>query len=106
MTDNTLAADRLRRPDLLTRLVVGVGARRLAWQPRGSLMIKLPNDRRITFGQDRPYDAVLRLKNYRVIAQIAPPWNARLRRRLHCRRYGVLGSAWSVPLLRPQLRRT
>ena len=69
MTDNTLAADRLRRPDLLTRLVVGVGARRLAWQPRGSLMIELPNGRRITFGQDRPYDAVLRLKNYRVIAK-------------------------------------
>ena len=68
MTDNTFAANRSwRRPDPLTQLVVGAGARLLAWQPSGSLMIEMPSGRRVQFGQDRPCDAVLSLKNYRVI---------------------------------------
>lgn len=70
MTDDTFEAHRLRRrPDLLTRLVVGAGARRLAWQPSGSLMIELPNGRRVKFGRDRPYDAMLKLNNYGVITK-------------------------------------
>jgi cyclopropane-fatty-acyl-phospholipid synthase len=70
MTDNTFAASRLRRqPDLLTQLVVGAGTRLLTWQPSGSLMIEMPSGRRVKFGQEGLYDAVLSLKNYRVITK-------------------------------------
>lgn len=70
MTDETFDESRvLRGPDLLTRLVLGVGTRLLAWQPVGSLLIELPNGRHITFGQGRQHDAVLSLKSYRVISK-------------------------------------
>lgn len=70
MTDHTLAANRSwRRPELLTQLVIGAGTRLLAWEPLGSLMIELPNGRRVQFGQERPCDAMLSLKNYCVITK-------------------------------------
>jgi len=52
---------------LIGRFVVGVGERLLPWQPEGSLLIELPNGRCISFGRERPHQAVLKLKNYRVI---------------------------------------
>ncbi|WP_245409510.1 cyclopropane-fatty-acyl-phospholipid synthase family protein [Methyloceanibacter sp. wino2] len=51
----------------MTRVVVGIGERLLTWQPIGSLSIVLPNGQRVRFGNDRPHDAVLTLKNYRVL---------------------------------------
>lgn len=70
MTDGTFPESRiLRAPNLLTRVVVGVGTRLLAWQPSGALLIELPNGRRVTFGPGRSPDAVLILKNFRVIAK-------------------------------------
>jgi cyclopropane-fatty-acyl-phospholipid synthase len=68
MTDSSIAAR--RGPlglDLLTRFVVGIGERLLTWQPVGSLLIVLPNGQRVSFGRERPHDAVLALKNYRVL---------------------------------------
>lgn len=68
MTDTSIAAGRAPLAlDLLTRLVVGIGGRLLTWQPIGSLSIVLPNGQRVRFGNERPHDAVLTLKNYRVL---------------------------------------
>lgn len=68
MTDSSIAAGRAPLAlDLLTRLVVGVGERILTWQPIGSLLLVLPNGQRVSFGNERPHDAVLTLKNYRVL---------------------------------------
>lgn len=58
-----------QRSDRLTRLVVGAGERLLAWQPKGSVVVELPNGRRMTFGRDLPHDALLKLNNYRVITK-------------------------------------
>jgi len=68
MTDSSVAAGRAPLVlDLLTRLVVGIGERLLTWQPAGSLLIVLPNGQRVSFGSERPHDAVLTLKTFRVL---------------------------------------
>lgn len=68
MTESSIAAARAPLAlDLLTRLVVSIGERLLTWQPIGSLSIVLPNGQRVRFGNERPHDAVLTLKNYRVL---------------------------------------
>jgi len=68
MTENSLAAGRTPLAlDLLTRFVVRIGERLLTSQPAGALLIVLPSGQRMSFGKERPYDAVLTLKNYRVL---------------------------------------
>ena len=68
MTENSLSASRTPLAlDLLTRFVVRIGERLLTSQPAGAILIVLPNGQRMSFGNERPHDAVLTLKNYRVL---------------------------------------
>jgi cyclopropane-fatty-acyl-phospholipid synthase len=56
-----------RRSDLLSRIIVGIGERMLCWEPQGSVMVEMPDGRRILFGHAMPGDSVLRLNTYGVI---------------------------------------
>ena len=68
MTDNALADDRPSFvANVVTRSIAGIAGCLLGWQSSGSLRIVLPNGQRIILGSERPHDAVLTLKNYRVV---------------------------------------
>ena len=68
MTDNALRDDRPSFvANVVTRSIAGIAGCLLGWQSSGSLRIVLPNGQRIILGSERPHDAVLTLKNYRVV---------------------------------------